>query len=246
MIRYSQHHRVADVIKYISAGKIQVPEFMSNQFYWGEGEIVTFLENYYSGLYIPNILLITPGSGFSSFVRLTQPQPPDFEIPARRLSRNISKTGIKHPADKPVNKPDHESIYYIVDGYHRLQSLYLAWHGMFDRKHIYFNIGALTVPRFCFLTSAENKLKNYSRLSKAKDIFIENPVAFMDQINKNCKWFKKIFYDTSRMYIDIIDMNHSLFNEYFWQSFDYNPKMKILSDRLKFIRDNYMTPPATT
>jgi len=230
---------VSEIIKLINRGIIQVPEFMSEKFNWGETEILSMLEHYYSGLYSPNVLLISGGSEINPCL--------EYEIPARRLSRNISKIGITHPENKPVKKPAYDCIYYIVDGYHRLQSLYLAWNGMFNRKYVYFNESALNSPRFCFLTAAENKTKkNCHRLSKAQDIFIENPVAFMDQVNKNCRWLKKIFSESSIIHTNLIDMNDALFNEHFFATFSYNPQMKTISDRLNFIRDNYRHPALTS
>lgn len=244
-MHFQNHFPVAEIIKLISAGRIQVPEFMSNKFYWGENEILSLMEHYYSGLYSSNILLIAVEPVYSPLSVSIQPQTMEYDIPARRLSRNISKKAIHHPVNKPGKKSKHQSIYYIIDGYHRLQSLYLAWYGMLDQKHVYFNEGALNSPRFCFLKAAENKSKNYSRLSTAKDIFIENPVAFMDQINKNCKWFKKIFYNTRRIYVDVIDMNDDLFDEHFWATFEYHPKMQVIADRLTFIRNNYLNQSVT-
>ena len=53
---------VSEIIKLINRGIIQVPEFMSEKFNWGETEILSMLEHYYSGLYCPNFLLISGGS----------------------------------------------------------------------------------------------------------------------------------------------------------------------------------------
>lgn len=138
------NYSINNVVKNISSGKIQVPEFMSDQFYWGEQEIINLLDYFYSGLYKTNVLVINSG------LRFDQPGEPviDLVIPSRRLSHDISDKRIKFPNYKLLRAS--AQIHYIIDGYHRLQSLYLAWYGLYNRKHVYFYTGALNETRFSF------------------------------------------------------------------------------------------------
>ena len=234
-IENSQHHNIADVIRFISHGYIQVPEFMY-KFSWGEEEIINLLENFYSGTYRINVLLIN--SGFEprngSWIPTT--------IPSKRLSYNISKTKIKISDDKPHGK--YESIYSIVDGYHRLQSLYLAWHGSFNGKKMYFNVAAFNETRFNFLKPT-NRRSIHERLSRVKGIRVPD-LPLIDQLNKNCKWFEKMFYESKRISFDIITID-DLINRYdpfldqLFLANNNNLERKILADRIKFIIDNYIS-----
>ena len=237
---YKYYFNVADVISSISKGEIQVPEFMSNEFYWGEEKILNLLDCFYFGIYRTNILVIDSGTRFERLQNGPFKYVPDLIIPSRRLSREISKTSIKFPDGKPG--PKYGGIYYIIDGFHRLQSLYLAWYGLFNGKQLYFKISAINETRFSFLKPA-NRDSMHARLSTVKNISIPD-MPLLDQVNDNCHQFKQMFFESDRISFDIIDIDDPLLDQVFLATLDKNPDMKIVADRIRFIRENYIIPKA--
>lgn len=74
---------IYNAVTSIYTGVIQVPEFMSNKFTWGEREILNLFDNIYSGIYRMNILVISPYKNFR------YERTDEWTIPSEKLSRDI-------------------------------------------------------------------------------------------------------------------------------------------------------------
>ena len=104
--------------------------------------------------------------------------------------------------------------------------------------------------RFSFLKPANRNSKIHARLSMIKNIKVSGSwIPWSDQEQKNCQWFKKMFYDSKRISFDIIniddlDNRYDPFPDQLFLATDQNPNMKIVADRIKFIIDNYISPAA--
>jgi hypothetical protein len=232
-IGYYESYNFGQVKNMIGRGSIQVPEFLSNQFSWREDEIICLLDHFYSGTYRANILVIDAGMRYSGSSIGSLQRTQTLTIPSRRLSRNISKTGIKFPNCKPVS--DFQSIYYILDGYHQLQSLYLAWHGLLDGKHAYFDTCATDGDRFSFLKPSNINITRHARLATVRRISVPD-LPLIDQVNINCQQFREVFHESKRISFDVIDIDDPFFDRQDWVKNDKYPDLKIVADRIQFIK----------
>jgi hypothetical protein len=235
-VGYYESYDLGQVKYMIGRGMLQVPEFMSNQFFWGEDEIVSLLDNFYSGTYRTNILLIDAKMRIAGASNCAPVFAPTMIIPSRRLSRNISTKGIKYPDNQPVDRL--YSMYYILDGYHRLQSLYLAWHGLLYGKRAYFDIGALNGGRFSFVKPSNINSTRHVLLGKARRISVPD-LPFIDQVNFNCQRFREVFHESKRISFDVVDLDDPFLEQYLTKH-DKNPDLKIVADRIRFIKENYV------
>ena len=239
-IEHERHemYRVGEIVSQISSGILQLPEYMTD-FTWGEEEIINLLNNFYYGIYTTNILLIDS----ESYLRRS-PNGSDYywdreiKIPSRRLYRRISKKSFKSQKSKTFREDD--KVYYIVDGHHRLQSLYLAWYGFFNGKRLYFKINATNEKPFHFLRPADCDPRIHRRLAKVKYVSVPD-LPFIDQVNKNCERFCEMFLRFCRISCDFIDINDPFFDQMLSDTLDKKPDTKIIADRIRFIRENYIS-----
>jgi len=237
-LEYATDINVAEIVDLISRGVIQVPEFMSHEFIWGEEEIINLLDYFYYGFYRTNILLIGSGIKFSKSQNGSLSLARDFIIPSKRLYREISKKGFKSPNSKAISQK--KEIFYIVDGYHRLQSLYLAWHGFFNGKRLYFKISAMCEEPFYFLKPADRNPNLHERLSDVKNVRISGQSG-INQVEKNCEQFKEMFLSSKRISFDFIDMNDPFLDQLLSDTLDKKPDTKVIADRIRFIKENYIS-----
>lgn len=214
---------IFNTIKLIHGGVIKIP-LSVREFTWKEKDILSLLEYIYFGIHRMNITL------FES----------KFNVSSRKLAKAISKM-------KPKISPDiiseSKNDYYILDGYHRLQSLYLAWHGSFDDKKVYFKIDAPdNEKRFYFFKSNECNSPLFKRLGKVVNT-IHPTMWIFDIMNKNRKQFERMFYMRDTINIDIVSISDSFPNELYLDTLDEISDMRIVGDRLrKIISQSENTP----
>ena len=143
---------------------------------WGERDIVNFLEYLQSGVQGISILLVRT----------------KFNIASKRLPRNIP--------EKPGEKSSAEvkDILYVLDGYHRLQTLYIAWYGFYMGQRVYFKTDALGENRFYLLKPGRDIPDRYERLNNIEMIdSFKLPSSWLyDQIKNNYSDFYDNFIRT--------------------------------------------------
>ena len=222
----------------IGRGSIQVPEFMSKQFSWNEDDIINYLDHFYSGTYRTNILLVDAKMRFMGTSNFSSVFAPTLIIPSRRLSRNVSAAGVKFLDNQSVDRC--YPLYYILDGFHRLQSLYLAWHGLLNGKRAYFDICALDAERFSFLKPANINPIRHVLLGRVRGISVPD-LAFIDQVNVNCQRFREVFHQSRRISFDVIDLDDPFFERYVAKN-DKSIDLQTVADRMRFIRESYVNP----
>lgn len=214
-------YSVKDIVKSISQGKIQVPLFMSS-YTWKERDIINFLEYLQGGV-----------EGISILLARTK-----FNIASKRLLRNIPEKSEKESSAK-VN-----DIHYILDGYHRLQTLYLAWYGSYMGQRVYFKTDALDENRFYLLKTSRNIPDRHERLNNLEMIdSLKLPRSWLyDQIRHNYRDFFYNFTSHTRCTIIVIEIDESSPAEHTLRILDQIPDKRIIADRIRRFRTE-MNPP---
>jgi len=210
-----------DIVKFINQGKIQVPLFMSS-YTWKERDIINFLEYLQSGVQGISILLVRT----------------KFNIASKRLSRNIPEK----PGEKSSAKVN--DTHYVLDGYHRLQSLYLAWYGSYMGQKVYFKTDALDENRFYLLKPGKDIPRRHKKLSDI-DIMDSHKLPriwIYDQMRNNYRAFHDHFINnvTSHTYtrctISVIEIGESSPEEHTLRILDQIPDKRIIADRIRRFR----------
>lgn len=153
---------ISEVVKLLDEGGFQIPEFARKGFSWSPEQVLDYLESIYDGWPVGAILLFDQGAetGFPAF---------DFikDFP----------TGSKTPK---LGKHVHPCM--VIDGYRRLQCLYIAMMGWYDQRAVYFKLNAGEDERkFYFLKPRENKDKMFLQLSALRSF--SNTKNLISQIN---------------------------------------------------------------
>lgn len=201
----------AQIARYISQGKIQVPLFTSS-YTWGERELLNYLEYLQSGVQKISILLACT----------------KIRIPSKRFPREIP--------EKPGREstPFVKDVRYVLDGYHCLQSLYLAWYGFYMGKRVYFKINALNnEDRFYLLKSSKHISNIYKRLSDIQSSTNLSSSYIFDQMRENISDFHANFKNFIRCTVNVIDFDESHPDERTLRILDQMPDKRIIADRIR-------------
>lgn len=233
---------IETIVEAIHRGEMFVPEFMSEEFTWGEQEILNLLDNIFSYRYTVAFWVISPKCNGIRLQNGSFKWEYEWEIPLNNFFLNIPPSTVKRHFHNYYSNTRPLDIFYIINGYQQIQSLYLAWFGSLNGRHVYFDTNAIGSSPFFFSEPGNVSSSLCERLYSVKSVQPQSDVPFMNQPYKNCLRFKLAFTDllTRRTLMNIVDMNDSFYDEQLVLPIDNNPHKKKIMDRIKFIKENYI------
>lgn len=232
---------IETIVKAIHRGEMFVPEFISKEFTWGEQEVLNLLDNIFSYKYRVTFWVISPKFNRIRLQDGSFKWEYEWEIPLNKFFLHIPPNTVNRHFHKYDSKRTPRDIFYIIDGYKQIQSLYLAWFGSLNGRHVYFDTGALGGSPFLF-SEPGNASSLCERLNNVKNVDApQSDIIFMNQPYKNCTRFKSSFTGPiRRTLMNIVDMNDPFYDEQLLVSMDNNPQKKKIMDRIKFIKESYI------
>lgn len=142
MVQLNPAWSVNDVVDAIVSGTFRIPNIQRG-FEWDQSRIINLLDSIMKGYPIGAIMVWSPDSDVRS------------EIPTRRFSQHYDAS---HDYLALSPEPQDTGSYLVLDGQQRLQSLYIALQGSYNRQRIFFQLDHIPSPadedpdyRFMFL-----------------------------------------------------------------------------------------------
>ena len=194
--------RIYDVVKDIKEDGYRLPS-IQRSFVWEEERICKLMDSLMTDYPIGSFLVWKPQ--------------PEFTIRTRKFALDY-KTGERLISEGETLK---SPPYLVLDGQQRLQSLFLAFFGKYDGKHLYFKIDSNPNEeesdlRYCFQFITPEKARENHHWRKMADImditipkisafvdkeFKEDSVEIKERIKENLAKFLQVFGMEERIYI---------------------------------------------
>lgn len=208
--------RIVDVVRRIDNRTYQLPS-IQRSFVWDQDRILRLLDSIMCGYPIGAVMVWMPGE----------------QIRCRPFLRDYS-SGERLISHLPA--PSEDLSYMVLDGQQRLQSLYVAFRGTFDRERVYLRIDSRADEseddlhyRFGFLGDDEAKADpRYVHLGELEKLGIKNLVKFVsERLPDAGPEVQSQAHEIISIYMEAFALRESLLVQEIDASLDYNDVLEV-------------------
>lgn len=208
--------RIVDVIRKVDSRTYQLPS-IQRSFVWDQDRILRLLDSIMCGYPIGAVMVWMPGG----------------QIRCRPFLRDYA-SGERLISQLPA--PSENLSYMVLDGQQRLQSLYVAFRGTFDRERVYLRIDSRADGyeddlhyRFGFLDDDEAKADpRYVHLGELEKLGIRNLVKFVgERLPDADPDVQAQAHEIISIYMEAFALRESLLFQEIDASLDYNDVLEV-------------------
>jgi len=217
MSRIKPTQRIYDVVKDIKDDRYRLPS-IQRSFVWEEERICKLMDSLMNDYPIGSFLVWKPR--------------PEFTIRTRKFTQDY-KTGERLISEERTLEP---LPYLVLDGQQRLQSLFLAFFGKYDDKHLYFKIDSNPIEqendlRYHFRFMNIDQAKKDSHWLKPREVInfdIEEISEYVDKhFVDDTKESKKVITKNLSRFIRIFNMNDKISIQDVKEDLPYNDVLEV-------------------